>query len=92
MLPWLLVRIGTATLVEGKLDETVVQETNSISEQNVMGTKLSQYSMEDSGFPSVKQFFKHLRKIFGEEGVAAVFLEHAKILLAAYHIEFLNSP
>lgn len=51
MLPWLLVRIGTATSVEGKLEETVVQESNSISEQNVMRTKLSQYSMEDSGFP-----------------------------------------
>lgn len=42
MLPWLLVRVGTATSVEGKLEETVVQESNSISEQNVMGAKLSQ--------------------------------------------------
>lgn len=47
MLPWLLVRIGTATSVEGKLEKTVVQESNSISEKNVMGTKLPHYSMED---------------------------------------------
>lgn len=78
MLPWLLVRIGTATSVEGKLEETVVQESNSISEQNVMRTKLSQYSMEDSGFPSLKQILKHLRKIAGEEGMVAVFLECRK--------------
>lgn len=63
MLPWLLVRIGTATSVEGKLEETVVQESSGVSEQNVMGAKLSQYSVEDSGFPSLKQFLRHLRKI-----------------------------
>lgn len=67
MLPWLLVRIGTATSVEGKLEKTVVQESNSISEQNVMGTKLPHYSMEDSGFPSLKQFLKNLRKIVKKE-------------------------
>lgn len=57
-----------------------------------MATKLSQYSVEDSGFPSLKQFFKHIRKIFGEEGVVAVFLERAKNLLATYHTEFVSSP
>lgn len=92
MLPWLLVRIGTATSVEGKLEKTVVQESNSISEQNVMGTKLSHYSMEDSGFPSLKQFLKHLRKVVGEEGMAAVFLECAESPLATYHVEFVSSP
>lgn len=72
--------------VEGKLEETVVQESNSISEQNVKGTKLSQYSMEDSGFLSLKHFLKHLRKIVGEEGVVAAFLECGKSPLATYHI------
>lgn len=91
MLPWLLIGIGTATSVEGKLEETVVQESNSISEQNVMRTKLSQYSMEDSGFPSLKQILKHLRKIVGEEGMVAVFLECAENPLATY-TEFVSSP
>lgn len=92
MLPWLLVRIGTATSAEAKLEETVVQESNNISEENAMGTKLSQYSMEDSGFPSLKQFLKQIRKIVGEEGMVAVFLECAESPLTTCHIEFVSSP
>lgn len=92
MLPWLLVRIGTATSVEGKLEGTAVQESNGISEQNVMGTKLAQYSMEDYGIPRMEQFVKQHRKIVGEEGMAAVFLECVESPLTAYHIEFVSSP
>lgn len=62
------------------MEETVVQESNSISEQNVMGKKLSQYSMEDSGFPSLKQILEHLKKIVSEEEVVAAFLEYARSL------------
>lgn len=57
-----------------------------------MRAKLSQYSMEDSGFPSLKQILKHLRKAVGEEGMVAVFLECAENPLATYHIEFVSSP
>ena len=57
----------------------------------MMGTKLSQYCTRDSGFPSLKKFFKHLRKIVGEEGMVVLFLEHAKSLLTIYHIGFASS-
>lgn len=51
-----------------------------------MGTKLSQQCMGGAGFPSLKKFFKHQ-----EEGMVAVFLEHAKSLLTIYHIGFVSS-
>lgn len=56
----------------------------------MMGTKLSQQCTGDAGFPSLKKFFKHLRKIVDEEGMVEVFLEHAKNLLTIYHIGFVS--
>lgn len=43
--------------------------------------------MEDSGFLSLKQFLKHLRKIVGEEGMAAIFLECTENPLVADHMD-----
>lgn len=89
MLPWLLVRIATATSVEGKLEETVVQESNSIH-QWAKNDGNKAVPAVHSGFPSLKKFFKRLRKIVSEEGMVAVFLEHAKSLLIIYRIGLLS--
>lgn len=91
MLPWLLVRIGTATSVEGKLEETVVQESNSIHKWTKYdGNKAVPVLHGRLRLSKPENFFKHLRKIVGEEGMLAVFLEHGKSLLTIYYIGFVS--
>lgn len=93
MLPWLLVRIGTATSVEGKLEETVVQESNSIC-------KWTKYD-RNKAVPAVhgRLWLSRYEKIlqasqkncWWRRDGSGELLEHAKSLLTIYHIGFVSS-